>query len=474
MVFSSTIFLLLFLPVVLVVYYNPLFKSRAYRNVILFFASIVFYAWGEPIFVFVLLLSIFITWSIGLIMEKGTIAHKKLILAIGITLHVLLLFSFKYLGFIAQQLGLLIHRDFSSISIALPIGISFFTFQLMSYLFDIYYGKAQSQKNVLYVGLYVSMFPQLIAGPIIRYNEVADAIQHRKESRQDITAGVFRFIFGLAKKVLIANFVAQIADNIFAISKSVELSVLGAWLGSITYALQIYYDFSGYSDMAIGLGKIFGFHFSENFNYPYVSKSITEFWRRWHISLSTWFRDYVYIPLGGSQVSKARWIRNLLIVWLLTGIWHGANWTFMLWGLFYFVMLLFEKLTDFTKKIGWFSHIYTMCIVLIAWVLFRSNNVGDAIKYVGYMFGIGSKGFTDASVTSYIINGKWILLFGFLLSMPVVPWLKKKISPLQSSLKNMNGLIFDVIESLTVLILFVLSLLVTISSSYNPFIYFNF
>lgn len=301
MVFSSTVFLFLFFPLLLVLYYLPFAKSRAWKNTILLLFSIGFYAWGEPIFVFLMLLAIFVNWLIGLQIEKG-INKKKLWLIFAISFDVLLIGLFKYASFISQNIATLVGNNSIAIEIALPIGISFFTFQLMSYIFDVYYGNASAQKNPLYVALYISLFPQLIAGPIVRYNQIENEIIERCESFSEITEGMRRFIYGLGKKVLLANFLAQIADNIFDYVDSP--SVMTAWLGAIAYTLQIYFDFSGYSDMAIGLGRIFGFHFLENFNYPYIANSVTDFWRRWHISLSTWFRDYVYIPLGGNRVKK--------------------------------------------------------------------------------------------------------------------------------------------------------------------------
>lgn len=461
MVFASTIFLFGFLPLVLVIYYNPIWKSLQFRNILLLLASLAFYAWGEPFFVLIMILEIILGGVIGLCLEHAK--KKKVILGVGISCYVLLLFIYKYLTFLTTQLGLLLHKDFFSIKIALPIGISFFSFQLMSYLFDIYYGKAKAQKNILWVGLYVAFFPQLIAGPIVRYEQIEKEIRFRNATKEDITIGMERFIWGLGKKVLISNYVARIADNIFGFSSGV--SVLTAWLGAIAYTLQIYFDFSGYSDMAIGLGRMFGFHFAENFNYPYIAKSVTDFWRRWHMSLSSWFRDYVYIPMGGNRVNKNKWIRNLLLVWVLTGIWHGANWTFLIWGLYYFCLLLLEKVTGFPQKLKAFSHIYTLIAVIIAWVIFRAEDVFTGLKYIGNMVGINAKGMIDSIFISYVVSGKIIFFFAILLSMPVYPILKKHFE---------KSLWFETAEAITVLTVFVLSLLVTISTTYNPFIYFNF
>lgn len=351
MVFSSTLFLFLFLPLTLMIYYNPFVRSRKFRNRCLLVASLFFYAWGEPFFVWLMVLSIAVGWACGRAMERAASRRQeKRILTAGVVFHVGLLFVFKYLTFVVSQLGLLLHEDFSAIHIALPIGISFFTFQLLSYLSDIYYGRSKAQQSVLAVGLYIALFPQIIAGPIVRYETIEQQIEHRVENIADFSSGMMCFIYGLGKKVVIANYMGVVADNIFDGGGSLSLAT--AWYGAFAYTLQIYFDFSGYSDMAIGFGRMFGFHFMENFNYPYISRSATEFWRRWHISLGTWFRDYVYIPLGGNRVTRRRWGYNLFVVWALTGIWHGANWTFLCWGLWYFVLLLVEKLTGFPEKLG--------------------------------------------------------------------------------------------------------------------------
>lgn len=462
MVFSSAIFLLIFFPVVLAGYYNPFIKTRAFRNIFLLTASLIFYAWGEPVFVFNMLVSIVVSWLVGLGLEKYP-DKRKTIIVVGTIYHVMTLLVFKYLIFLAQELGLLLHKDFSWIQIALPIGISFFTFQLMSYQFDVYYGKAKTQKNLLCVGLYTALFPQLIAGPIVRYQQVADEIGERRENWDDFAEGIRRFSYGLGKKVLIANYAAQIADNIFAMMPR-ERSVLTAWIGAIAYSIQIYFDFSGYSDMAIGLGKVFGFHFSENFNYPYISASVTEFWRRWHISLSSWFRDYVYIPLGGNRVKHSRWILNMLAVWLLTGIWHGANWTFLVWGLFYFCLLMLEKETGFTKKLKGLSHVYTLVMIMIAWVIFKSNSLQEAFSYIYGMIPGGGKALAGTTAVYYLKNAGGVLIISAVCSLPIYPWLKQKFVDSKIA----------VLENVLVVLIFILALIKTISSSYNPFIYFNF
>jgi len=348
-------------------------------------------------------------------------------------------------------------------NIILPLGISFFTFQILSYLFDVYNKKVHAQKSLLNLALYISMFPQLVAGPIVRYDLIEQQILNRRESIDQVTEGMLQFIYGLAKKVIIADYIAQVADNIF--NAGLAISVGSAWLGAIAYTLQIYFDFSGYSDMAIGLGKIFGFRFAENFNYPYISRSITEFWRRWHISLGSWFRDYVYIPLGGNRVSVSRWILNLLIVWSLTGIWHGANYTFWLWGMMYFILLIFEHYIDVKKYLGVFSHVYTLFWVVLGWVLFRSESLNSAVNYMGMMFGYGSNGFTDNIFYYYLYNSRVILLLGLLLSTPIYRFVSEKF---------FSRKIFLWIEPFIAILIFLVTLVLVIGSSYHPFIYFNF
>ena len=458
MVFSSTTFLFLFLPIVIVLYYFPIIKSRNYKNMLLLIASLGFYAWGEPLFVFLMLLSILVTWLFGFAIVN---TRSKIILSISIMYHVCILFVFKYLTFICEEISRISANEVS-VNIELPIGISFFTFQLMSYLFDVYYERAKVQDNFLDLALYVSFFPQLIAGPIVRYSHIANQIRNRKETTEMFADGVRRFAYGLAKKVLISDYVAIIADASF--NNINNQSVLMAWLGAIAYTLQIYFDFSGYSDMAIGLGRMFGFTFKENFNYPYISKSVTEFWRRWHISLSSWFKDYVYIPLGGNRVSRGRWIFNLFIVWTLTGVWHGANWTFLVWGLSYFLFLLIEKTTKLNVRIGYFSYIYTAVIVICNWVIFRADNLNDAIHYIGNMLGSNANGIIGVDFISYGQDSIVVFIFALI---GVTPLLNKIFVKLES--KNIFW-----IESFWVALIFVLSLIHAVASTYSPFIYFNF
>jgi D-alanyl-lipoteichoic acid acyltransferase DltB (MBOAT superfamily) len=465
MVFSSSVFLFLFLPLVLIGYFNPILRGRRFKNYFLLLTSLGFYAWGEPFFVAVMLISIVINWLLGMgIARHETRGRRKGLLVIAVVYDVSLLVVFKYVSFISRTLGLLLHDDRLVITIALPIGISFFTFQIMSYVFDVDYKRATAQKNCLDVALYIALFPQLIAGPIVRYQTVAEELTGRIETPEDFTYGLSRFIIGLGKKLLLANYVGFIADKVFALNGN--LSAASAWLGVTAYTLQIFFDFSAYSDMAIGLGRIFGFHFLENFNYPYMATSITDFWHRWHISLSTWFRDYVYIPMGGNRVSRGRLLFNLLILWLLTGLWHGANWTFIAWGLYYFILIAVERFTRIKEKMGVFSRIYTLFFVIIGWVLFRSESITLAVRYLGAMFGVGSRGLVDETFWYYFSNGKWILLAGIVLSTPLVPFCKRRI--------DITTKVYQGISALGLALLFCLSLVVCIKSSYNPFIYFNF
>lgn len=470
MVFSSTVFLFLFLPLTVIIYYNPFLHSRKFRNIFLLIASLIFYAWGEPVNVFLMIFSIIAGFIIGKQIDNACDKKvRKLWLSLGITLYLVIFFIFKYLSFTASQIFMIVGKEADIINIALPIGISFYMFQLMSYLFDVYYGNAKSQSNILDLGLYISLFPQLIAGPIVRYSDIESQIINRHESLTDFSAGMTRFSSGLGKKVLLANYFGVVADNIFSITTG--RSVLTAWVGAFAYTLQIFFDFSGYSDMAIGLGRIFGFHFQENFNYPYISSSVTEFWRRWHMSLSSWFRDYVYIPLGGSRVNRKRRILNLFIVWMLTGIWHGANWTFLLWGFIYFIVLLIERSikkasenAELPRIITPISHIYTMVIVTICWVIFRSDSISRALSFIREMIIPGGNGLFD-SVSLYYLNcSKWIFIAGIIFMLPAGPAI---------TIFAKDHKIAWIIPLFT-MVVFILSLISCISSSYNPFIYFNF
>lgn len=470
MLFSSTTFLYLFLPLVLFFYFVVFKKSRLFQNIFLLIASLIFYAWGEPKFVFIMILSIVVNWLTGLIISK---THQcktisKLLIIFNIVFNIGLLFIFKYLAFTGNIINKVFQLNLSIPTILLPIGISFFTFQAISYVVDVYRHNGQVQTNILYVGLYISFFPQLIAGPIVRYETISNEIKNRNETLDDFLNGFARFIVGLSKKVLLANSFAIVADQSFnAVADRNNISVMFGWLGAIAYTFQIFFDFGGYSDMAIGLGRMFGFHFLENFNYPYISTSITEFWRRWHISLGTWFRDYLYIPLGGNRCSKYRNIFNLFIVWFLTGVWHGANFTFIVWGLMYFILLVLEKLTGFYKykKLKFFKWLYTIFFVLIGWVFFRSESISDAVLYLKIMFGLNENAFVDGLFTGWFTQNIVLIFIGILLSTPLFKYISQK---------TINNTLFDWIRVISRIILFILSVASLLSNSYNPFIYFNF
>lgn len=474
MLFSSTTFIYLFLPFTLVCYYGIFRRSRTLKNVFLLMMSLLFYGWGEPKFVFAMLGSIAFNWLFGLLVHKAKkenrITKAKWLLVFDCFLNLGMLFIFKYLNFTSEIFFNLFGETSPIPKIALPIGISFFTFQAMSYVLDIYRDRGEVQKNILNVGLYVSFFPQLIAGPIVRYETVAKEINERTENAEDFFEGFTRFIIGLGKKVLLANNFAIIADNVFGYASVKAVSMPLAWIGAVAYTLQIYFDFSGYSDMAIGLGKMFGFHFLENFNYPYISKSITEFWRRWHMSLGTWFRDYVYFPLGGSRVTRGRVFLNLFVVWFLTGIWHGANWTFLVWGLMYFVLLAIEKFSGISKKDGKFLNpfkwAYTMLFVIIGWVIFRSDNLPLAVNYLQSMFVYKNIPASEFEYFKAIFNQSiLIMLIGIICSTPIANKINQKVK---------SNFITDTVFVLFVTFVFVFSIASLISSSYNPFIYFNF
>ncbi|MCL1983608.1 MAG: MBOAT family protein [Clostridiales bacterium] len=474
MLFSSVVFIGCFLPPVLLVYYTLLKGKRLLQNYFLLFASLVFYAWGEPLFVFALIGSFTGNWAFGLLIGKhrGSQRASKLILVLMLAFNLSVIFVFKYLMFTVANVNLLLGASFAVPLIVLPIGISFFTFQAISYVVDVYRGRKAPQKNLLNVGLYIAFFPQLVAGPIIRYETIADQIAGREESFSSFSIGACRFIVGLSKKVLLANSFAVVADKSFAVAQAGDLSVSFAWLGAIAYALQIFFDFSGYSDMAIGLGRMFGFRFPENFNYPYISKSATEFWRRWHISLGSWFRDYVYFPLGGSRVSsRARLVLNLFIVWLLTGIWHGANWTFVCWGLLYFALIAIEKTIQFEKLPlpGFLKRTYILLFVLVGWVLFRSGTVADAAWYLKVMFGFSGSPLTDANAAVYLKENLVYFLFGILSSTPAAKAIIAKAEG-AGALRSAASVGYAAIFALV----FLISLSYLAKGTYNPFIYFNF
>lgn len=474
MLFSSSVFIFLFLPIVILVYYVLLRKTKA-RNIFLLISSLVFYAWGEPKFVFIMILSIMVNYFFGLLVDK----HRKnkiksnIIITLMVIYNVSVILIFKYLMFILTNINSIFGLVLKIPEISLPIGISFFTFQSISYVIDVYKENGKVQKNPLNVGLYISFFPQLIAGPIVRYETVSEQINSRHETFEDFSKGICRFIVGLAKKVLLANTFAVFADSAFNSNPS-TISLCMAWLGILSYTFQIYFDFSGYSDMAIGLGKMFGFNFNENFNYPYISTSVSEFWRRWHISLGTWFRDYVYIPLGGSRVNKkTRLMFNILIVWLLTGIWHGANWTFIVWGLYYFLLLTIEKISYFENKfknIEFLKWIYTFLCIMVGWVIFRSDNIMNAINYLKSMLCLNGNSLTDIYIPSLFEGALVYFISAAIISTPISKYLSSFINKKRLD----NTFVYNCLYVIIVLSLYLVSLGFIIKGTYNPFIYFNF
>ncbi|EEL72273.1 Membrane bound O-acyl transferase MBOAT [Bacillus mycoides] len=444
------------------------------RNFVLLAFSLIFYAWGEPRFVLLMLFSIILNYCFGLLVHHYDKRKnmKVTFLIMAVVGNILLLSYFKYISFFTDILNQTLHLSIHVDPIPLPIGISFYTFQAMSYVIDIYRKDGDVQKNPLNLALYISIFPQLIAGPIVRYNIVADQIKTRIHSFERFTAGIQIFVLGLAKKMLIANQVGFVADKIFALPPS-EMSAGTAWIGIIAYTLQIYFDFSGYSDMAIGLGKMFGFDFPKNFNYPYISKSISEFWRRWHITLGSWFRDYIYIPLGGNRVSKLANYRNLFIVWGLTGLWHGASWTFITWGLYYGFIISIEK-AGFEKILNklWkpLQHAYVLIIVMIGWVFFRADNFAYSFQYLKAMFGIERQSFIDDNTMLYIHEYIVIFIIAFIAATPIL----KRIKNILELAPKTYIFTMQVVRPILLLSLFMISIMYLINSTYNPFIYFRF
>ncbi len=471
MVFSSLVFLLGFLPSLMLIYYLIPRRFRWLRNLVLLGYSLGFYWWGANKLVALMVVSIVINYVGGLLAGQNRKGVARLGVLFASVAGLGLLAWFKYAGFLAQtinDLGFLIPIP----QVTLPIGISFFTFQGLSYVIDVYRGDAPIQKNPLNVALYVALFPQLVAGPIVRYTTVMEDISTRQESLDEFAAGVTRFCFGLAKKMVLANAMGQIADGVFN-QTAANLDPGLAWVGALAYTFQIYFDFSAYSDMAIGLGHMFGFRFLENFDYPYISISVTEFWRRWHISLSTWFRDYVYIPLGGNRCAKWKHMRNIFVVWLLTGLWHGAAWTFVLWGLWFCLLLLGEKFLwgkVLERAPVILRHVYTMLAVVISWVLFRSVDLTQAWAYLGAMFGQTTGLAQDGQAVYYLLEfwPEWIL--AILASMPWKHWLQHKLER-GGTLARETLLWFP---KATALCLLVVSYVELVIGSFNPFIYFQF
>ncbi len=466
MVFSSTIFLCVYLPLVLLGYYICPKKGK---NLFLLIVSLIFYAWGEPKYVFLMIFSILVNYVFGLLMDKHRENKKrlKLLLVISVIIDLGLLSVFKYTDFIITNINSVFGAGFDLLNIALPIGISFYTFQAMSYTIDVYRDDVRVQRNLIDFGMYITMFPQLIAGPIVRYTDVQDQLAERNVTTADFSEGIMRFVVGLGKKVLLANQMGAVWTQIYALGG--DISALMAWTGAAAYTFQIYFDFSGYSDMAIGLGRMFGFKFPENFRYPYESVSITDFWRRWHITLSTWFKEYLYIPLGGNRRGLARQALNLLIVWTLTGFWHGAGWNFVMWGLYYFAILFIEKLfllKALDKLPRLFRHAYALLLIVIGWVIFASDDVSVMLPYLGSMFGAnGALGGMDV----YTLLTRAALMVICCVASTELP---RRL--LVTAAGKMNEKAAFTVKSVLTLALLALSVVFLIGDSYNPFLYFRF
>jgi alginate O-acetyltransferase complex protein AlgI len=467
MVFSTTYFLFLYLPIVLLIYYIAPLKLR---NLALLAVSLLFYYWGERIYVLIMFASTIIDYTHGMLVErckgKGNLRGAKLAVASSIVFNLALLGFFKYWDFIAGSLQALGLTFMPVLGIHLPIGISFYTFQTMSYTIDVYRGDTRAQRSIVNFGTFVTLFPQLIAGPIIKYKDLGGQIDSRTCTSDKFASGVQRFLVGLGKKLLIANNVGMLWDAYKAMAPG-ELTVAGAWLGVLAFTFQIYFDFSGYSDMAIGLGRMLGFEFLENFNYPYISKSITEFWRRWHISLSTWFREYLYIPLGGNRCSKGRWMFNLLVVWAATGIWHGASWNFLIWGLYFFVLLMLEKLVwgkALAKLPAVVSHVYTLVLVMISWAIFAIEDFGQLGAYLKVMLGLGGAPLADAAFGYYLRSYLPLLVIAAVGSTPLLSMAWRKLRARSAAV----ALPVLLLAGLMVCTAYV------VDATYNPFLYFRF
>ncbi len=486
MVFSSLIFIFVFLPVILFFYYGIL-QNHSYRNFFLLLVSIFFYAWGEPYYFVIILLSIVVNFKAGLLMEEARADKNQRreteIMWAGIFFNLFFLFFFKYEGFVVRNINSVMqYSALNSLELPLPIGISFFTFQAISYLVDVYRKAAPVQHSFVGLGLYIAFFPQLVAGPIVRYTTIAKQIQERQTTYAQFNLGVKRFILGLGKKIVFANQFSLIATESF---QSPSPSVTLAWLGAFAYSLQIYYDFSGYSDMAIGLGKMFGFDFLENFRYPFISKTVTDFWRRWHISLGSWFRDYVYIPLGGSRVSKPRMVFNSLVVWTLTGVWHGAAWNFVAWGLLYFVLLTMERylpIDKWRKNIPFaiMYQVFTLVSFIVGCVIFGEGSLMAGLEHIGFMFHFVNNHtlllIDDA--LRFLRNYWMLLLLASICATPVIPvalsLVEKKSKKLPEKYQFTYQFCYEYLGSLLYIGLFFISISYLVINAHNPFIYFNF
>lgn len=463
MVFASITFLYYFLPLFLIIYF---IVPKKYKNIVLLVFSLIFYFYGEPKYILLMLIEVLFSYYMTRYLERN---KSKSLLGIIVSIHILLLCIFKYFNFIISNINNIFNSNISLLNIVLPIGISFYTFQIISYEVDVYRGKVKASKNLIDFMTYVFLFPQLIAGPIVRYESVNKELKERKVSFENFSYGVNRFVIGLFKKIVIANNIGELTN---ILTSSSEVSVLLYWILGISYMLQIYFDFSGYSDIAIGIGRMIGFNFPENFNYPYIASNVTDFWRRWHITLSSWFRDYVYIPLGGNRVSTLKHIRNILIVWMFTGLWHGASWNFIIWGLYFGIILIIEKyflnniLNKLPKIIG---NIYTLFIVMISFIIFSSEDLNSSFIVIKGLFSFNSIDLYNNFILYYIRSYGFIILFGLLFSTPLI---KNIINKLKSN--KILSYIINVLEIILVLIILLVVTSMLIDSSYNPFLYFRF
>lgn len=464
MVFSSAVFLWLFFPIVFLI---NLILPRKCSNIFLLIASLIFYAWGEPVYVFLMMGTIIVNWAVGVAIDKNR-DRSRFFLTAGIIFDVAVLGYFKYSGFAVNTINRILGQEYISVKeIALPIGISFFTFQAMSYIVDVYRKDTRASGNIVNVALYIAYFPQLIAGPIVKYKEINEQIENRFISNEQVAIGFRRFIYGLSKKVIISNVLGKSVDIIFNLGMD-SIGIKTAWLGAVMYTFQIYYDFSGYSDMAIGLGKMFGFNIPENFDLPYLSKSISEFWRRWHISLGSWFREYVYIPLGGNRKGKNRTLINLAIVFLLTGMWHGASFSFIFWGVWHGFFIIVERiaLNRILGKSRVLSHVYTMLVVVFGWVIFRVNDLARAILYIGKMLSVWRIKAGDIACGNYMNVTTWFVLVLAVLGCGII----QNVIPV----KFRDKWKFSTVESIYCIVILVLSISCLVGDTYNPFIYFQF
>ena len=471
MVFSSVLFLFRFLPIFMICYF---LVPRKMKNLVLFLGSLVFYAWGEPVYIFLMLFSTISDFVWGRLIEdyRGK-DSSRIFLICSIAINLFILGFFKYADFLLQTVNSVFGTAIPLLQLPLPIGISFYTFQTMSYVIDVYRGDVKAQRNILQFGVYVTMFPQLIAGPILKYHQVEKYLQGRRVDLEEISYGAKRFAIGLAKKVLLANNLGMLWEQISSLEQ-VQMSVLMAWLGIVAFAFQIYFDFSGYSDMAIGLGAILGFHFPENFNYPYIAASIKDFWHRWHISLSTWFKEYVYIPLGGNRKGLPRQLLNILIVWMLTGIWHGAGWNYLLWGLWFALFLILEKLflgeiLENAPKI--FCRVYTLAVVMISWVFFALEKPGEIWTYIQSMFGLGG---VELMNSQALFLGSEYLVLLIVALVACLPLGGRMVHGLKSSKTGPAMALYRLGEKVIPTVLLILSIAYIVDASYNPFLYFRF